>query len=311
MATNSKIEWTEATWNPLAGCTRDGPDCDHCYAATMTARLESMGNEKYSGLTVLNARGQRHFNGKINLIESALTIPLKRRKPTVYFVNSMSDLFHKDVPFDFIDKVFAIMALCPQHIFQVLSKRSERMAEYMESRAKSADYWKQADRGFGYTLEFDTGEKKFSLVRFPLPNAWLGTSCGNQETADRRIPPLLRVPAAVRFLSVEPLIGPVDLEPYLYPAHDRANWTIVGGESGHGARPCNIEWIRSIVRQCAAASVPCFVKQFGARPVDGTRMSMDHDRLPLNLSHPKGGDPSEWPEDLRVRQMPTAAERVT
>lgn len=122
MSNNSAIEWTEATWNPVSGCTYKSEGCRNCYAVKMTHRLEKMGNKKYAGLTVLNPKGDRHFNGVVRCHEDALTIPLKHKKPTTYFVNSMSDLFHKDAPFEFIDKVFAVMALCPQHTFQVLTK---------------------------------------------------------------------------------------------------------------------------------------------------------------------------------------------
>jgi protein gp37 len=134
MAATSSIEWTDTTWNPVSGCTRASAGCDNCYAVTMTHRLEAMGQAKYSGLTVLNAKGGRHFNGVVRTHDDSLAIPLKWRKPRRVFVNSMSDPFHKDVPFDFIDQVFAVMALTPQHTYQVLTKRPERMAEYLATR---------------------------------------------------------------------------------------------------------------------------------------------------------------------------------
>jgi protein gp37 len=201
------------------------------------------------------------------------------------FVNSMSDLFHEAVPFEFVNEVFAVMSMTPQHTYQILTKRPERMAKYMLLR----------------------------MGRRPLPNVWLGTSVENQTTADERIPHLLRCPAAVRFLSCEPLLGPISFSVKCPPEyqphirHDRIGWVITGGESGPGARPCNVEWIRSIVLRCKAAQVPVFVKQLGAKPYDpswhgnGTTTGSA-----MNLNDSKGGDPDEWSDDLRVREMPVA-----
>lgn len=313
MSDKSNIQWTEATWNPVAGCTRVSAGCDNCYAVQMSHRLELMGQAKYAGLTVLNNRGDRHFNGTVRCDEDALTIPLKWRKPRRVFVNSMSDLFHKDVPFEFVDRVFAVMALCPQHTFQVLTKRPERMAEYLNED-------RRADNAFGW--HFSAAQRRVKTVSddiaesrrrsgidesnwnnaWPLFNVWLGTSCENQAAADARIPHLLRCPAAVRFLSCEPLLGPLDRLPLAV-----IHWVIVGGESGPGARPCAVEWNRSIVRQCAAAGVSCFVKQLGSRPY---RINNEDDDEFVGVMHwlrlrdRKGGDPSEWPADLRVREMP-------
>lgn len=326
----SNIEWTDATWNPVVGCTRVSAGCDNCYAVSMTRRLEGMAKapgsggrkQHYAGLTVLNNRGDRHFNGVVRCVEEAIEIPLRWKQPRRIFVNSMSDLFHKSVPFDFIDKVFAVMALCPQHTFQVLTKRPERMAEYLhcggarrnihvyDAASEVAPGW--WDRNVMMAHARSSGEHWW-----PLPNVWLGTSCENQAAADERIPHLLRCPAVVRFLSCEPLIGRIDLDVVgdglgdccgISPVwHSGIGWVIVGGESGAKARPCNVEWIRLIVRQCKDASVPCFVKQLGVRvqaiahhepgyPDGATK------RLALNDR--KGGDPSEWPEDLRVREWP-------
>jgi protein gp37 len=336
MANNSSIEWTEATWNPLAGCTPVSPGCLNCYAATMAYRLEKMGQAKYAGLTVLR-NGVRTFNGTIRTAESDLEAPLRRKTPTVYFVNSMSDLFHKDVPFEFIDKVFAVMALTPQHTYQVLTKRPERMAEYFEDG--NPGNWDEAIDSLPNsesitidndheTLETrrDHTDEYYTAVRrgkWPLPNVWLGTSVENQEQADLRIPHLLQVPAVVRFLSIEPLLGPIDFQ-----NADRdglrggmtgaIHWMIVGGESGGSkkspARPCDIKWIRSIVKQCADAGVPCFVKQIGSRPImpycDATGAILKPEMAPSEVQckakDRKGGNPNDWPEDLRVRQMPLA-----
>jgi len=348
MSTGSSIEWTEATWNPVVGCTRVSAGCDHCYAVAMTHRLEKMGQAKYAGLTVLNNHGDRHFNGHVRCVEEALEVPLKWKKPRRIFVNSMSDLFHRDVPFEFIDRVFAVMALCPQHTFQILTKRPERMAEYLSYKRDIGFYMTECyeqrldDWSVRRPIQDQSGwpakgwEYCSALHNWPLPNVWLGTSCEDQAAADARIPHLLKCPAAVRFISAEPLLGPIDLQQAVTcgcpnggkceidgsTGHrvipDSAeggmliecacsrlggiDWVIVGGESGKGARPCNVEWIRSIVRQCREAGVACFVKQLGKEPYwdasDGERMSM-------HLSDPKGGDPAEWPEDLRVREWPS------
>lgn len=208
MSTNSKIQWCDDTWNPVSGCTRVSAGCDHCYAVKQTYRLEKMGQTaKYGGLTVLNPAGDRHFNGKVRCHDDALQIPLKRKKPTMYFVNSMGDLFHAGVPFEFIDKVYAVMNATP-HTFQILTKQTARMAEYIATT----------------NANWTTGEHGRSL-----PNVWLGTSCENQQAADERIPHLLNCPAAARFISAEPLLGPIDMTKWL--STGGLHWIIAGGES--------------------------------------------------------------------------------
>lgn len=329
MATNSKIEWTDCTWNPTTGCTPVSPGCLNCYAATFSHRGLS---ESHRGLTVLRD-GRAVFSGTVKLHEERLAEPLKWKKPRRVFVDSMSDLFHEKVPFDFVDRVFAVMALCPQHTFQVLTKRPERMAEYASDPGRLTMVAQIAARdGFG---EASMG------FRWPLPNVWLGTSIENQQTADERIPHLLKVPAAVLFLSYEPALGPVDLEKAgaIFPgvcgcteeagrkpckkcgdteAVSAIDLVICGGESGHGARPFNLQWARDLRDQCKAAGVPYFQKQLGSdaytdhactcgHNVDGhwkgpSACSMCDGRL--RLKNHKGGDPSEWPDDLRVREFP-------
>lgn len=334
----SKIEWTSKTWNPVAGCTWASPGCDHCYAATMTRRLEKMGQAAYAGLTTA-----KHFNGVMRTRPDRLKEPLSWKKPQMVFVNSMSDLFHKDVPFEFIDQVFATMAVANQHTFQVLTKRAERMCEYMTSRSKSSKYWEAAAREIGWSLRWENEGVSHPLCPFPLPNVWLGVSVEDQQRADERIPHLLKTPAAIRFLSCEPLVGPVILHKYFAQCKcghghgftvcpntggvaktcersecrelkPKIDWVICGGESGHGARPCNIEWIRSIRDQCKAAVVACFVKQLGAVPFmpgsGGERFDWPcgyevRDMTTwLKLKSKKGGDMTTWPEDLRVREFP-------
>ena len=269
----SKIEWTERTWNPVTGCSPVSPGCRNCYAVTMTHRLGSMASQqsKYRGLTVLNNAGRRHFSGEVRWHPDVLDEPLRRKKPTVYFTCSMADLFHPSVPFDFIDEVFARMALCRQHTFQVLTKRPERMSAYMAAAVDEDNLQEAMDRltlrvegePFAYT-QIDDGE-------WPWANVWLGTSAEDQQRLDERLPHLLACPAAVRFLSCEPLLGPVDLLANLsdyWALGDREgtpiDWVIVGGESGPEARPMGPDWVRSIRDQCANADVPFFFKQWGA-----------------------------------------------
>ena len=224
MATSS-IEWTDATWNPVAGCNIVSPGCTNCYAMRMAARLELMGQPKYQGLTRLS--GRRHvWNGKIRSDETSLGIPLGWRKPRRIFVNSMSDLFHPDVPYTFIHKVWITMSESQHHIFQILTKRPERMRELSEA------------------LDL-------------LPNVWLGTSIESSEYLSR-LGELRKTRAAVRFASFEPLLGPIseaDLS--------GIDWAIVGGESGPKARPMESGWVHSIRDQCEAQQVDFFFKQWG------------------------------------------------
>lgn len=316
MSTGSKIEWTDETWNPVVGCTRVSPGCDHCYAVRQSYRLGEMARADreagrdpgkkalYEGLTVLNPRGDRHFNGVVRCDGSALGTPLRWRRPRRVFVNSMADLFHEAVPLPFIVRCFAVMALCPQHTFQILTKRPERMIEMGEDHIAAA-VWAAAEE-----LAYQHGLPRATEESWPLPNVWLGTSVEDQAAADGRIPHLLRCPAAVRFLSCEPLLGPVNLAPSwnhgnFDPDFDVCiDWVIVGGESGSGARPCDLAWIRSIVQQCGAAQVACFVKQLGAAPWEDNGWGALCAENMLKLRDHKGGDPDEWPADLRVREWP-------
>lgn len=214
MAQNSNIEWTEATWNPVTGCTKISQGCKHCYAATMANRLHAMGNPRYAN----------NFN--VTLHPDLLELPLTWKKPRMIFVNSMSDLFHKDVPLDFVLKVFRTMEKAYWHTFQILTKRSDRL------------------------LELST--------ELPWPdNVWQGVSVENEQVTFR-IDHLRQVPARTRFLSLEPLIGPLD-----NLRLEGIHWVIVGGESGYGARPMEEEWVLSIRNQCVANDVPFFFKQWG------------------------------------------------
>jgi protein gp37 len=221
------IEWTDATWNPVAGCSIVTAGCTNCYAMRMAARLEAMGVAKYRGLT-RKTGGRAKWTGKIRCDEAALNVPLTWRQPRKVFVNSMSDLFHPDVPVDFIARVWSVMSQCDRHVFQILTKRPERMAEVLTKRC-------------------------FKV----LSNVWLGTSVENNAVVSR-IDDLRRVPATVRFVSLEPLIGSVsdaDLS--------EVQWAIVGGESGPKARPMNPEWVDEIKDLCDQAGTAFFFKQWG------------------------------------------------
>jgi protein gp37 len=246
MSEKSAIEWTDATWNPVTGCTKVSPACANCYIERQTP---------------FRVRHRKFVKGHIPLEfhENRLDAPLHWRDPRRVFVNSMSDLFHEDVPDVFIDRVFAVMALARWHTYQVLTKRAERL-----STAPTRDRVGAALRARGVDENFVRN------LRWPLPNVWLGVSVENQHFADERIPLLLQTPAAVRFISAEPLLGPVDLgfafvsdNPWMVQQH--VDWVIVGGESGPRVRPTDPDWIRSMRDQCVAAGVPFFFKQWGGR----------------------------------------------
>lgn len=301
MGTTS-IEWTERTWNPIRGCSRVSEGCRNCYAERVAARFSGEGLA-FAGLAERAPSGPR-WTGEVRLVEEHLEDPLRWRRPRRVFVNSVSDLFHERVPDEWLDRIFATMALVPRHTFQVLTKRPERMCDYFGENGWAVggagirgpmrdrlEIWARRIRP-GWSDEDDHVHGPF-----PMPNVELGVSVENQRTLDERLPALAATPAALRFLSAEPLLEPVDLCLGDYPAGIRPDLVIVGGESGPGARPCRLDWLRSIVRQCREAEVLCFVKQAGAHVLDA-------DGRRVRLEHPKGGDLGELPEDLRVRELP-------
>ena len=293
----TKIEWTDRTWSPVTGCTKISDGCKNCYAERQATRLERMLLKYINGFDV-------------TCHPETLNEPLKWRKPTTIFVCSMGDLFHKDVPFEFIDRVFAVMALSPQHTFQVLTKRPELMREYMnydngsgrwgyiEGRAKRIDREQRLNR-----------IPPNVYLNGPFPHVWLGVTAENQEQADKRIPILLQTPAAIRFVSIEPMLEEIDISHYLngmpelqggenqqitrematdagYPEMEGntieaehswiqtappLDWVIVGEESGVGRRTVDADHIRKVVRDCTKAKVPVFLKQMN---VDGKLVKM-------------------------------------
>lgn len=246
MADHSAIEWTEATWNPVTGCSKISPGCKNCYAERLAQRLRAMGMHRYR-------------NGfEVTLQEDQLDLPRRWKSPRLIFVNSMSDLFHEKVPTSFIHRVFSAMGSCPQHTFQLLTKRSDRL------------------RDLGRQLVWH-------------PNVWMGVSVENRDYV-HRIADLQGTSAVTRFLSVEPLLGPINELPL-----EGIHWVIVGGESGPGARPMRPEWVRSILTQCRLAKVPFFFKQWGGvrkrkngRTLDGRT----YDELPMSTLNVVQGNQS-------------------
>lgn len=225
----TSIEWTDATWNPVAGCAIITPGCTNCYAMRMAARLDAMRVPKYAGLT-RKSGGRYVWTGKVTLDEASLGVPLRWKSPRKIFVNSMSDLFHESVPAEFVMRVWEVMRLTPHHTYQILTKRPERMREIVSAFAEPI-----------------------------LPNVWLGTSVEDSAVLGR-LDELRGVPAQVRFVSFEPLIGSV-----VGASLDGIDWAIVGGESGPRARPMLAEWVDEIRLRCAASQTAFFFKQWGGK----------------------------------------------
>lgn len=366
MSERTGIAWTDSTWNPVRGCSRVSEGCRNCYAEKVAARFSDPGRP-YHGFA---EQSPARWTGKVALVEKHLLDPLRWKKPRRIFVNSMSDLFHEGLPMEAIARVFAVMALAERHTFQVLTKRPLRMQTLLSERGDHppASFLSHVGRLCEYYAETVERQSAGAMMGFDawwqgieekgyLPNVWLGVSTEDQATADGRIPLLLQTPAAVRFLSVEPLLEAVNIraglcrcqgtDPILhkhYPDETRScarcsschafvglDWAIVGGESGPGARPCDVSWVRSIVAQCKAAGVACFVKQLGALIAgDPGGMTVDRwvgdgwkfvppmfvaDYAPERSQRPtnavgfqlfdrKGGKPYEWTEDLQVQEFP-------
>ncbi len=340
------IEWTDFTVNPFRfrnletgkvghHCEKVSPGCKNCYSGKMQT------GPYLSGLEFI---AENKPKGEFFLDEGVLEQVLRRKKPCRIFWCDMTDMFLADYPDEWIDKCFAVMALTPHLTHQVLTKRACRMWEWARRGplrvAEAAKKLHTSVTPFVLPSEavFEADRvargEQWRIHTWPLPNAWMGCSVEDQQRADERIPYLLQTPAAVRFLSVEPLLGPVDLTHIefrratwydalqdhdgfglLHAEHQKIDWVIAGGESGPGARPCDIAWIRSIVAQCAAAGVACFCKQLGADPREGNANGNcrnvdcthpDCGYIRLRLKDRKGGDPEEWPSDLRVQQFPEA-----
>ncbi len=267
MSQNSAIAWCDATWNPFFGCSKVSDGCTNCYALGLAWRHENNPKSPYYHTGIAEKRnGKVLWTGKVVAAEDALTRPMRWRKPQRIFVNSMSDLFHEDIPDKLIDEVFAVMALCPQHTFIVLTKRAERMREYLSSGRATAVGMETFDLtlgslcrdassnvGTGVMLTGDIAH----LKAWPLSNVWLGVSVEDQKNWEARRDYLYKTPAAVKFLSCEPLLGNI----WLADNIEWLNWVIVGSESGHRARYFDDAWARDIRDQCQLAGVPFFFKQ--------------------------------------------------
>ncbi|MEG4497005.1 phage Gp37/Gp68 family protein [Microcoleus sp. F10-C6] len=309
------ISWTDETWNPLVGCSKISAGCSRCYAAeaAKSARLQQF--PQYQKVS--------DWDGTIEFVENQLLKPLSWRSPKKVFVCSMSDIFHANVKDEWLDKIFAVMAIASHHTFQILTKRPEQMREYFQNNP-----WERI-----YQL-IDSDSKTFPTQKYPnlgilldslekmvstsfLPNIWVGTTVENQKTANDRIPHLLQTPATKLFLSCEPLLECVSLDQtFTNSDGEQSTWlssidqVIIGGESGPGARGCELDWIRFMVNQCQRASdVAIFVKQLGSNPIQTACYihGVVATYQKLKLKDKKGGTIDEFPQDLRIRQFPTLA----
>lgn len=274
MSDKTKIEWTDRTWNPVRGCTKISPGCTHCYAHTFAERWRGVKGHPY----------EQGFD--LRLVPEKLSEPTTWKKPCRVFVNSMSDLFHEGVSDDYIRTVCDAMLSVKHHTYQVLTKRAERMSDFL-----------------GYHPIYAMAE-----------HIWWGVSVEDRKHGLPRVDALVASAAHNKFLSVEPLLEPVKIFKHCdwcgcdIANHDcetvddgfKIDWVIVGGESGPHARPCNIDWIRDVMRQCREAQIPVFVKQLGSRPV----FDILDTQQPYGAADSKGGNPDQWPEDLRVREWP-------
>ncbi len=319
MGDKSKIEWTDATWNPIRArrkdtskvgyhCERVSPACKNCYAATFNRRGLAVG-------TGLDYTVPNRENIEIYLDEKTLLQPLSWKRPRKIFVCSMTDLFGDFVPDYLIDRVHAMMALCPQHTFLTLTKRAARMEQYSNAEFVSNRIYRAM-----VAATPEHGVWSWGGYRQMFEHVWRGVTAEDQQRADERIPYLLRTPAEKRFVSVEPMLGRVNLQKWLYAL----DWVIIGGESGGGARGMDVAWVRDLQGQCKMERVACFIKQLGARPfvTDGGWGLVDSNVFRYTASGElkpayfkghvtyakfadrKGGDMAEWPEDLRVREVP-------
>jgi protein gp37 len=293
--TATAIEWTEQVWNPVVGCTVHSPGCTNCYAMKMAHRLQAMaikpdgsGNvhlSHYLG-TTQKVRGNPVWTGKLGFSESAMLAPVRRRKPTRYFVNSMSDLFHKSVPQEMLLRIYAVMIATPQHTYQVLTKRSDRMRQFVQ-------WICDTEAGSDALCEAVEEVEPEADLDFTMPpeNVWLGVSAEDQTRWDERTADLRQTPAAVRWVSAEPLLGLIRDDFGL----DGIDWVVAGGESGPNARPMHPDWARSLRDQCASAGVPFFFKQWGVWvPLSGSDGFWPHNEpgacrlMPDGEKHPRG-----------------------
>lgn len=319
---STRIEWADEVWNPLIGCSRVSAGCDNCYAISQVHRNL---HPTHRGLTKLRPKDAMcpgtDWTGGVRTVPEALERPLKWKRPRRVFVNSLSDLFHHAVPFEFIAAVFGVMAATPKHTYLVLTKRPERARDFFAwyegssgaGATSAAALYEAADYVCGGEQDrIAWGEIIESDPSWPLSNVHLGASIEDQATADERLPILLDLPAALHWASYEPALGPVRLDWALWREHlegrPALRWLVIGGESGPKARPFHLDWAEDLLAFCEGAGCPVFVKQLGASawlevPATGAPDD-DGDRRRLVLTDRKGGDWNEWPEGLRVREVP-------
>lgn len=304
MSEFSPIGWTDATWPIVAGCTYESPGCSNCWAVRDSWRLAHSPHPQvalnFKGVVRKTEDNKLVWTGLVRPIPERLDWPVKWKTPRKIFVCSQSDLFHPEVPADFIAQVFSVMAICPQHTFQVLTKHAGRMRQLL-----------------AHDLPYEGPE-------WPLRNVWIGVTVEDQQRAHKRIPELLLTPAARRWLSVEPMLEAIDLRRIRLPADGRlalcsggkpparVDWVVCGGESAQTretTRPFDIGWARDLQRQCRAAGVAFFMKQLGSKPLpaalEGTVMRFTLPKPPGKSSRYKWHEPEYWPEDLRVQEFPT------
>lgn len=289
MSDTTKIQWADATFNPWIGCTKVSAGCAHCYAETRDRRLH--GGKHWGKDAPRSRTSAANWKGPVRWNSEVAVHPDFRHK----VFPSLCDWLDDEVPIEWLADFLVLIYETPHLDWLLLTKRPENF----EGRLAAVCAWRRSRT----QIDLLSAAWKHRYEPQAPANVWVGVSVENQETADKRIPKLLKIPAAVRFLSVEPMLGPVDISLYLAtgwtqpPYDDIVDWVIFGGESGAGARPCSVDWIREGVKQCQAAGVTAFVKQLGAHP----RLGREDSQI---IRDKKGGDPAEWPADLRVREFP-------
>jgi protein gp37 len=299
MGDRTKIESSNASWNPTYGCTSVSSGCLNCYARRIAARSAKPG-QVYYGIAKYTLRGTPRWTGKLVHATEKTWEPLRWQDPRMIAVDTMSDLFHERIPDPWRDEAFGVMALCGQHTFQIVSKRPEEMERYFAA----PDVWQriEAEARRIYLERHGRPYPGDGRLEGPLPNVWLGVSVETPRMAAKRIPVLLRVPACRHYVAAEPLLARLDLSPWM----DALDWVLVSGEGGPDARPCDVAWVRALVDQAKAAGKPIFVKQLGtATNVPGA--THEHGHLPLDTRTRRASEMEEWPEAVRVREMPEAA----
>jgi protein gp37 len=300
MGDRTRIEGSDASWNPTYGCSAVSRGCQHCYARRIAAHSAKPG-QVYYGIAKYTPSGSPRWTGKLVHAREKIWEPLKWQDGRVIAVDTMSDLFHERMPDAWRDEAYGVMALCPQHTFQIVTKRPLVMERYFAA----PDVWQRIEAQ-ARRIYADWRGKRYPSdghLEGPLPNVWHGVSVESQRHAARRIPVLLRVPSYRHYVAAEPLLGPLNLSRWLAAG---IGWVLVSGEGGPEARPCDVAWIRALVEQARQAGTPIFVKQLGtATNVRGA--THETGRAPLDTRTARASDMEEWPDAVRVREMPEAA----